>query len=159
MAMPKSVTKINKGGVTFESSIDKAEYTLAELSRAALRDTARLLRYKVKENIPVVTGTLKRNVGTWVRRRSDSPTPFLQVGVYNHATSKKKGLTPAYHAHLAEFGTVRSKAVNQGRGFLRPSTYDNINEIRKIQAQYLSAIENENKALGLMDESEEIADD
>ena len=159
MAMPKSVTKINKGGVTFESSVDKVEYTLAELSRAALRDTARLLRYKVKENIPVVTGTLKRNVGTWVRRRSDSKVPFLQVGVYNHATARKKGFTPAFHAHLAEFGTVKSRPVNQGRGFLRPSTYDNINEIRKIQAQYLSAIENENKALGLIDESEEIADD
>lgn len=157
--MPKSVTKINKGGVTFESSIDKAEYTLAELSRAALRDTAKLLRYKVKENIPVVTGTLKRNVGTWVRRRSDSKVPFLQVGVYNHATARKKGLTPAFHAHLAEFGTVKSRPVNQGRGFLNPGVYDNIDDIRRIQGQYLSAIEDENKALGLIDESEEIADD
>ena len=81
MAMPKSVTKIKKGGVVFESSVDKVAYTLAELSRAALRDTARLLRYKVKENIPVVTGTLKRNVGTWDRKRNDSDVPILQDGV------------------------------------------------------------------------------
>lgn len=159
MAMPKSNMKIKSGGVVFESMIDKTEYTLAELSRAALRDSARIIRYKVKENIPVVTGTLKRNVGTWVRRRSDSDVPFLQVGVYNHATSRRKGLTPAFHAHLAEFGTVKSRPVNNGRGFLNPGVYDNIDEIRKAQAQYLSAIEDENRALGLIDEKEEIADD
>ncbi len=159
MAMPKSNMKIKSGGVVFESMIDKTEYTLAELSRAALRDTARLLRHETKKNIPVVTGTLERNVGTWVRRRSDSKVPFMQIGVYNHATSRRKGLTPAFHAHLAEFGTVKSRPVNNGRGYLNPATYDNIDTIRRIQAQYLSAIEDENKALGLIDEEEEITDD
>jgi len=159
VAVPKSSLKINKDGVRFESSIDKTMYTLAELSRGALRDSGRLLRREVRKNIPVVTGTLRKNVGTWVRRRRANEVPFLQIGVYNHATSKRKGFVPAFHAHLAEFGTVRSRPVNDGRGFLSVSTYDNIDTIRRIQAQYLSAIEDEVKALGLIDEEEEISDE
>ena len=44
MAMPKSVTKLNKDGVQFTSSVDKIEYTITELSKAALRDSAKLVR-------------------------------------------------------------------------------------------------------------------
>jgi HK97 gp10 family phage protein len=157
--VPKSVTKINKDGVTFIDSVDRAEYTLAELSRAALRDAARVLRRIAKENTPVVTGTLKKNIATWVRGRKDYPTPYLQLGVYSQPTAKKKGLTPAYHAHLAEFGSVRSRPANEGRGILRPTVQDNIDLIRRVQAQYLAEVEKEVKAMDLIDEEEEIADD
>lgn len=51
------------------------------------------------------------------------------------------------------------QAANNGRGFLRSTVQDNIDEIQKIQGKYLSAIEDENRALGLIDEDEEVADD
>ena len=42
MGIPKSVIKINKGNVKFISNVDRVNYTLNELTRAALRDTVNL---------------------------------------------------------------------------------------------------------------------
>lgn len=158
MAIPKSVVKIKKDGVEYISSVERTKYTIKELSRAALRDVAKLLRRRIKDAVPVYTGTLKRNVGTWVKRGNNG-MPTLQVGVYDRARAKKKGYKYAFHAHLLEFGTKKMQAANNGRGFLRPVVMDNIDEIRKIEGKYLSAIEDENRAFGLIDEREEIADD
>lgn len=159
MAAPKSVTKISKDGVQFISSVDRAEYTIKELSRAALRDTARFLRGKIKDITPTDTGDLKRSVGSWVRNSKDSDLPYLQVGVYDKERAEKKGLKYAFYAGFQEFGTSTRPAANQGRGYVRPGVEDNIDEVRKIQGRYLSKIEDENRAKGLIDESEEIADD
>ena len=154
MSLPKSVTKVNKNGIEFVSNVDRVNYTLKELQKAALRDVAKFLRRRIKELVPIKEGILKRNVGTWVRKDKNG-TPRLQVGVYDRARAKQKGYTYAYHAHLVEFGTVKTRP----RPFLRPPVYDNIDEIQKIQAKYLSAIEDERRALGLIEEGEEISDD
>jgi len=158
MPMPKSVTKVRKDGIEFISNVERTQYTIKELSRAALRDVAKFLRKRIKQAVPVDQGILKKNVGTWVRKSKDG-TPRLQVGVYDRTRARKKGYKYAFHAHLIEFGTSKMKAANNGRGFLKPTVYDNLDEIRKIEGQYLSAIEDENKILGLIDEEEEIRDD
>ena len=44
MAAPKSVVKFTKNGVEFISSVDRAQYFLFELTRAALRDVCRYVR-------------------------------------------------------------------------------------------------------------------
>ena len=49
MPVPKSVTKLSKNGVTFKSDVDKANYFLYELSRAALRDVAKLVKKRFRE--------------------------------------------------------------------------------------------------------------
>jgi len=54
---------------------------------------------------------------------------------------------------------VRSRPANEGRGILRPTVQDNIDLIRRVQAQYLAEVEKEVKAMDLIDEEEEIADD
>jgi len=159
VAMPKSVTKIKKGGVEYVSNVAQTQYTITELSRAALRDTAKLLRRRIKDNAPEDTGHLKRNVGSWVRRAKDSDVPYLQVGVYDKERASKKGLVYAYYATWQELGNSRHPAANGGRGFLRPAVQDSIDDIRRIQGKYLSEIERENRAMGLIDESEEISND
>ncbi len=159
MAMPKSVTKVRKDGIEFVSSVDRVQYTITELSRAALRDTAKLLRNRIKSMAPEDTGNLKRNVGSWVRKAADGEMPYLQVGVYDKERAAKKGLKHAYYAGFQEFGTSKMSAANGGRGFVRPAVMDSIDEVRVIQGKYLSEIENENRAVGLINEGEEIADD
>lgn len=154
MGMPKSVTKIKKDGVEYISNVDAVHYTIKELSRAALRDAAKLLRKRIKQNVPKDTGALRKNVGTWVRKSRDG-TPRLQIGVYDRKRAKKKGYPYAFHAHLIEFGTQKMRA----RPFLKPTVIENLDEIQKIEGKYLSAIEDENKARGLLDEREEIKDD
>lgn len=72
----------------------------------------------------------------------------LQVGIEN----TKFGADTAWWADQAELGTNGQPK----RGILRGSTYDNIEQIRLIEAQYLSAIEDEIEAERMINEEEEV---
>ena len=43
MPTPKSVVKYKKTGIEYTSDVDKAEYLMFELTRAALRDVGKFL--------------------------------------------------------------------------------------------------------------------
>ena len=141
MPMPKSVTKIRKDGIEFISNVDRAQYTIQELSRAALRDVAKLTRKRMVQKLKKLPG-MKRSkriynsTQYWVRKRETD----LQIG-FKHDTW--------YGVHQ-ELGDRNQPA----RHILRGTVMENIDEIRKIEGQYLSAIEDENKALALIDEKE-----
>jgi hypothetical protein len=146
MPMPRSVTRVTRDGITFTSNVDRAQYLLVELQRAALRDVAKFLRKRMIEKLKKLPG-MKRNkriyksTQYWVRRRESD----LQIG-FKHDT---------WYGVNQELGTKNQPA----RGILRGTVFENIDQIRLIEGQYLSAIENENRALGLIDEGEAISDD
>jgi HK97 gp10 family phage protein len=146
MPMPKSVTKVTKGGVTYTSNVDRAQYLLHELQRAALRDTAKYVRKRMIEKLKKLPGMkrsrrLYRSTQYWVRRRETD----LLIG-FKHNT---------WYGSEQELGTSKQPK----RGILRDTVYENINQIRIIQGKYLSAIEDENKAAGLIDEEEAVGND
>lgn len=149
MPIPKSVVKINKKGIHYTSNVDKASYTIKELSRAALRDVSKMIRYKVTAKIRTLDGLshgkrAKNAVGSWLRKIEGD----LQLGMGN----AKKGTTgDAWYAIQGELGTRNQPK----RGFLKQTVMENIGEIKKIESQYLSAISGED-AQRLIDESEEI---
>lgn len=137
--------------VRYESNASQVKYVMSELERTALKEVAKFVRKNAKGRVPVDKGILKKNIGTWVKKKDAS----LQIGVYTAERSKRKKYKGAYHAHLVEFGTVKMPA----KAFLRPSVYENIDQIRLIMGQYIKKIEDENRARGLINEEEEIADD
>ena len=141
MALPKSVTKIKRNGVEFTSNVDRAQYTLQELCRAALRDTAKFLRKRLIQKYKALPG-MKRS-----KRIYSSTQWWLR---------KKEGDLQIGHKHDTWYGVKSELGANgqPARNILRETVYENINEIRLIQGKYLSAIEDENRALGLIDESE-----
>lgn len=144
MAMPRSVTRINKNGVKFTENVDKAQYTITELTRAALRDSAKFIRRKMNDEVRKLPGMRRsrrpyRSNQYWVRRWEND----LQIG-FKHST---------WYGVEQELGTNGQPA----RNILRNSVYDNIDQIRIIQGQYLSAIEDENRAKSLIDENEYIS--
>jgi HK97 gp10 family phage protein len=146
LPLPKSVTKVAKGGVTFTSNVDRAQYLLSELQRAALRDTAKFIRKRMIEKLKKLPGMKRskrpyKSTQYWLRRKESD----LQIG-FKHNT---------WYGVAQEFGTSNQPK----RSVLRDTVHENIDQIRLIQGQYLSAIENENKALGLIDESEAVPDD
>lgn len=146
MPMPKSVIKIRKDGVEFISNVDRAKYTLTELQRAALRDTAKFIRKRVIQQMKTLRGMRRsrrvyNDMQYWVRRRETD----LLIG-HKHDTW--------YGAH-GEIGQRRQPR----RDILRDTVFENIDQIRIIQGKYLSAIEDENRALGLIDESEAVPND
>lgn len=152
-----SVVKITKNGVTYTSSIDKTKYLLSELIRAALKDCGRLIKYKLSEQMSSITALKllshptnrkrKRNAfSTWVGRQEE----LIISARHNN-----------WYSALQELGTSGPGGKDKGprsipkRGLMRETVYNNIDNIRRIQGQYLSAIEDENKALGLIDEDNE----
>lgn len=141
--------------VKYESNAKQVKFVMSELERSALKTVAKFIRKEVKARVPVDKGVLKKNIGTWVKKKDAS----LQIGVYTRDRAKRKKYPYAYHAHLLEFGTVKMKAANNGAGFLRFAVLDNVDQIRLIQGQFLKEIENENRARGLIREEEEVADD
>ncbi|TWE06404.1 HK97 gp10 family phage protein [Neobacillus bataviensis] len=146
MPFPKSVTKVKKNGVEFTSNVDRAKYTIQELTRAALKDTAKLIRRRILDKARKMRGMGKTKripnaFQYWVRRREGD----LQIGV-KHDT---------WYGADQELGTNNQPA----RHIIRDTVYENIDQIRIIQGQYLEAIEDENRARGLIDEEEEIGDE
>lgn len=138
MPMPKSVIKFDKNGFKFESSVNKANYTIKELSRAALRDSGKFIVREARKKARRRTGKGRLAIQYWNRARECD----LQIGYKaNH-----RGFPLSFY----ELGVN-----NLPKDALITNTVEqNITNIRKIQAQYLSAIEDELTALGLLDESE-----
>ena len=142
MALPNYV-KIAKNGVEYISGLDRCEYTIKELSRAALRDVGKFVCRKARAKMPRKKGRARKNMQYWVRSKQQYPD--LQVGY------KPAGFYGGYF----ETGTEEITKIAP----YYSTVADNINEIRRIEGQYLSAIEDENRALGLIDESETESDD
>ena len=148
MGLPPSVTKISKNGVEFTESVDRANYLITELTRAAMKDVARFILRIVRSNVRGINNQTRRmryaplRYQYWVRKKECD----LQLGIENTA----RGAETAWWADQAELGTANQPK----RGFLRSAVYDNIDTIRQIEAQYLSAIEDEMNAASMCDESE-----
>lgn len=144
MSIPKSVVKFNKNGVTYTSSVDRVSYTITELTRAALRDVGRYVARMCNTEAMKLPGLKKsRRVRGktsafqfWVRKQEVD----LQVGI-KHGT---------WYGEHQELGTLNQPR----RGILRNTTEQNIQTIVEIESQYLSALEDEARALSLISEEE-----
>lgn len=123
MSLPNAV-KITKNGVEFVSNVERLQYTLKELERAALRDVGKLVCKRSRQKIKRRTGRLAKNTQYWVR--SKQKTPDLQVGF-------KPG---GFYGLYQEIGTSKAPKI----GALSNAAEDNISDIIKIESQYLSGI-------------------
>lgn len=164
MSAPKSVTKIKHkdghGEVTFTSNVDRCQYTIEELTKAALRDSGKIIIDKVREATPVRTGLLKKSWQKWVRKDRNDGHQELDLGVYTAAQARKKGQAYAHHAHLVLLGhrTVNGGFVD-GNNFFYQVVADNIDIIREAQGKYLSAIEDELNAVRMAEAEETKSED
>jgi hypothetical protein len=148
MGLPRTVTRTTKNGVKFTSNVDRANYTLGELTRAALRDIGKFLTRRMHQKIRgIASKSLTRSPRVrnafqyWNRRRETD----LIVGI-KHDT---------WYGVDQELGTDGQPK----RDILRSTVIENINIIEQIQAQYLEHIENEMNARRLIDENAEVSND
>lgn len=135
MAVPSSV-KITRNGVEYLNNCDRANYYIAELTRAALKDVGKFICKRTRQKIRRKTGRLAKNTQYWVRKKETD----LIVGFK----------TAGWYGGYQELGTEKTPKV----GALYAAVSENIDEIRKIEAQYLSAVEDEIKAQSLINEEE-----
>lgn len=142
MSVPKSVIKIKKDGIEYTSSVDRVNYTMEELTRAALRDSGKIVCKRFKElyysHFSKKTGRVGKYTQYWVK--SKQKTPCVQVG-----------LKPfAFYGGFQEVGSSKTKKL----GLLSKAVQDNIAEIVKAQSMYLSYLEDEAAALAKIDEND-----
>ena len=151
MGVPKSVTKVNKNGVTYTSNVDAANYFIFELSRGALRDVAKFVKRTFRDsyynNFDKETGNAGRATTSAVLSNKDTKFPRVEIGL-------KKTTVKGVYAYEQEFGTSTVPRL----GLLTHAVEDNIPKIIEIESKYLSALESEASALALIDESEHIDD-
>lgn len=142
MSVPKSVVKISKNGIEYIDNCDRVNYTIHELTRAALRDVGKYVCKNFRDSFYRTFKKKKGNVGRftqyWVRSKQEHPD--LQVGLKPQA----------FYGMYQEFGTSKTARY----GFLKSAVEDNIAEIIKIESQYLSALEDEAYALSLINEED-----
>lgn len=139
MAVPSAI-KFTKKGVEYISQVDRTKYVLKELVHAANKDVGKYVTRNAKQKIKKRTGRGRKNTQYWARKDGS-----LLVGYK----------PPGFYLGFKELGT--SKTVQEA--ILKNTVLNNKNEIRKIQGTYIKSIEDENKALGLIDESEEIGNE
>lgn len=135
MAVPSAI-KITKNGVEYISQVDRTQYTLKQLVHVANKDVGKYLSRKTREKITNRTGRGRKNTQYWARKDGS-----LQVGY-------KPG---GFYLGFDELGTNKRRKIAQ----LSNTVQEEKDEIRRIQGTYIKSIEDENKALGLINESEE----
>lgn len=130
MSLPKAV-KITKNGVEIISNVDRIQYTLKELERAALRDVGKLVCKRTRQKIKRRTWRLAKNTQYWVRSKQE--VPDLQVGF------KPGGFYGLYQELGTDISDKRKGKIKK-IGALSNATQENIKDIIKIEQQYLSAV-------------------
>ena len=141
LSIPKSVVKIRKNGVEYTSCVDRAKYTMRELTRAALRDVGRYISRSCNTEAMKLPG-LKHS------RRTRGKTSAFQFWVRKQETDLQVGIkNDTWYGTEQELGDSKQPK----RGILRNTTNNNIPQIVEIESRYLSALENEAEALRLIE--------
>lgn len=130
MSVPKGA-KITKNGIEYVNNVEYCKYTMKELIRAALRDCGKLFCQRFRSKFYSSFRRRKGKVGKytqyWVRSKQNIPD--LLVGI------KPNGWYGSYQ----EFGSSKTPRL----GYMLDTANDNIDEFQKLQAQYLSAMNND----------------
>lgn len=147
MSVPKSVVKFKGSNVEYTSNVDFACYTIVELSRAAMRDVGKFITRTANRSAMKLHGLSKskrvRGLSSTFRWKvpwAKSGLPHLEVGV-THGT---------WYGVDQEMGSSRMPRL----GILTDSARANIAKIIEIESKYLSALNDEGAARGMISEGE-----
>lgn len=147
MSVPKSVTKINKNGVTYTSNVDACQYYIHELNRAALRDVGKFVKRTFRDKYYSI---FKKHSGdggkatNYVVKASKSTTaPRVEIGL-------KTGKVDGFYAYFQELGSSKQPRL----GLLQSCVEENVAKIVEIESKYLSGLNDEAQALSMIDEGD-----
>ena len=150
MPTPKSVTKLtrDKSGnvvVSYESDVDKCNYYMFELCRAALRDAgkfvAKCFKSEFYSTFKRVTGNVGKNTKYKVYSSKNTQYPRVDISTVNDG----------FYGLFQEIGTKHLPKY----GILRKTVESNADTIRQIQGQYLSSLDDGDNAVeSLINEDE-----
>lgn len=138
MPVPKPSVKVyTEDGVRVEFTdfSDATEYTMKELCRAALRDTAKFVRESFKEKFygrfGVVSGRAGKATRSTVYASESTIYPRVDMGLRNAADGG--------WAYFQEVGTSKTPRL----GLLTKTVEENVATIVAIHAHYLAGLDGE----------------
>lgn len=146
MSLPPSVVRFNRDGIQYTSSVDRCQYTIKELTRAALRDVGKMLARKANQMAQKTLKGMKKNkrvrgrtstFGYWARKIECDLQFGAKVGTW-YSTEQELGSSKM--PKLAIMHTV---------------TMDSIADIVEIESKYLSGLEDEAEALRLIESEDD----
>lgn len=154
--------------VRFVDRSDEVKKTLVGLSKVALRASGKVIRKKLRENVPNRSKRFKNHIASWVMINNRTGQPTLQIGFYGWQRVKKRGKQPSHASPWwVEFGTKPHEIPKQKTGsfmmyenfgqsmiigyhashpgqaathVLRDTVQNNIGEIRAAQEKFLAEI-------------------
>lgn len=142
MSAPKSVVKIKKGNVIYESKVDFACYNIFELTRAAMRDVGKFLAGQMRASARKLPGSQQDRFVRYKTAGIIFKVPFNRDGLPH----VEIGTTAdSWYTEDHELGT----SGQPRRGILKDTAYKNLAKIIEIESKYLSALEDEAKTLSL----------
>ena len=169
--------------IVFVDHSEEVINAMQGLSKTALRESGKVVRKILRDRIPIRSNRLKNHIASWAFVERTSGQPQLQVGYYRWQKVRARHKEPSHSSpHLVEFGTAphtiaakHAKVMAYGDDVygasvhhpgqrdmhvLRNAVYENIDEIRKAQEQYLKELSDTiERAKGKIVESEEPEDD
>ena len=155
MSAPKSVVKMKKTKgsdgyeLQFTSSVDRVNYTLQELIQGANKDVGKFLAVEMNAK----ARGLFRGVNKYLRGRIGT---LYKVAAFQFWARKKEGDLLVGIKHDTWYGTRQELGTDNmpKHGVMYETVKENIDKIREIQSQYLSALNNEADAVALTEKSE-----
>lgn len=92
--------------VKFVDKSDEVKKTLVGLSKAALRESGKVIRKKLRQNVPHRSKRFKNHIASWVMINRATGQPTLQIGFYSWQRVRKRGKQPSHSSPWwVEFGT------------------------------------------------------
>ena len=117
MSVPRSVTKVTRDGVEFTSNVDRVNYTMKELCRAALRDVGKFICKRFRQAYYSAFRRVSGRVGKYTQyfvKYKKEAVPYLEVGLKPNA----------FYGGFQEVGSSKTKKL----GLLQSAVEDNIAE-------------------------------
>ena len=116
-----------------------------------MRDVGRFVRQQFRQTYYQTfrkrTGEGPKAISFKVLSNKNTKYPRVEIGIQH---GKKGKEVPGFYTYFHELGTSRHKK----QGLLSKVVHSNIPKIVEIESKYLSALEDEARALALIDESE-----
>lgn len=148
MSAPKSVVKIDKNGVKYTSNVDFCQYSIKELTRAALRDVGKFLKRRFREDyykqFKKRTGNAGKVTYAKVYASENTIKPRLEIGLPHSGSGRS---VKGFYGYFQEVGSSKTPKL----GLLQNAVNSNVAQIVEIESQYLSALKDEAEALKLID--------
>lgn len=156
--------------VKFIDTSSEVKKEMVNLSKQALKSGGKVVTKILRNAVPVKTGGLRKSITAWVKIDKKTGQPYMDVGYRSRAQMRKRGVKFFVNPTWFEFGTkphgiTTKQLAKEGKStyqlqdfsgktygvfvghpgmanknFLRNTVYNNIDEIRKAEEEYLGRL-------------------